>query len=257
MDVYDPGTNTIYPTDRQRIAAWFLDTDYDGRTFCICQAFFPRQEQVEQAGASARWQGPDGAGRVRRPQRTTQPALSAAGPPWHRATVAHRRQGDRSARQRRPPRTDRGRDDVIDRIIIKNFKSLRKVDLSLGRLNLFIGTNASGKSNFLEALRILQGIGNGYNMGEILDGKPRSATKRGLGRHPRRQRKGRHRRNRGNRRGDHFRIRQTEGRAPAAVGLSDCFLASSSMGDARADPKWKLTSTSLPRCPSPGMKLVN
>ena len=41
MDVYDPVSNTIYPTDRQRIAAWFLDTDYDGRTFCICQAFFP------------------------------------------------------------------------------------------------------------------------------------------------------------------------------------------------------------------------
>ena len=41
MDVYDPVGNTIYPTDRQRIAAWFLDTDYDGRTFCICQAFFP------------------------------------------------------------------------------------------------------------------------------------------------------------------------------------------------------------------------
>ena len=41
MDVYDPVSNAIYPTDRQRIAAWFLDTDYDGRTFCICQAFFP------------------------------------------------------------------------------------------------------------------------------------------------------------------------------------------------------------------------
>ena len=41
MDVYDPVSNTIYPTDQQRIAAWFLDTDYDGRTFCICQAFFP------------------------------------------------------------------------------------------------------------------------------------------------------------------------------------------------------------------------
>ena len=41
MDVYDPVGNTIHPTDRQRIAAWFLDTDYDGRTFCICQAFFP------------------------------------------------------------------------------------------------------------------------------------------------------------------------------------------------------------------------
>ena len=41
MDVYDPVSNTIHPTDQQRIAAWFLDTDYDGRTFCICQAFFP------------------------------------------------------------------------------------------------------------------------------------------------------------------------------------------------------------------------
>jgi len=41
MDVYDPVSNTLYPTDKGRIAAWFLDTDYDGRTFCICQAFFP------------------------------------------------------------------------------------------------------------------------------------------------------------------------------------------------------------------------
>lgn len=41
MDVYDPVSNTLYPTDKTRIAAWFLDSDYDGRTFCICQAFFP------------------------------------------------------------------------------------------------------------------------------------------------------------------------------------------------------------------------
>lgn len=41
MDIYDPVGNTLYPTNKERIAAWFLDTDYDGRTFCICQAFFP------------------------------------------------------------------------------------------------------------------------------------------------------------------------------------------------------------------------
>jgi len=41
MDVYDPVSNTLFLTDKARIAAWFLDTDYDGRTFCICQAFFP------------------------------------------------------------------------------------------------------------------------------------------------------------------------------------------------------------------------
>ena len=65
---------------------------------------------------------------------------------------------------------------MIDRLVVENFKSLRRVDLKLGRFNLLIGANASGKSNFLDALRVLQGIGHGFTIGEILDGKPRSAT---------------------------------------------------------------------------------
>lgn len=65
---------------------------------------------------------------------------------------------------------------MIERIVIDNFKSLRHVDITLGTLNLFIGTNASGKSNFFDALRVLQGIGNGFTISEILDGKPKSAT---------------------------------------------------------------------------------
>lgn len=65
---------------------------------------------------------------------------------------------------------------MIERIVIENFKSLRHVDVRLGSLNLFIGTNASGKSNFFDALRVLQGIGNGFTISEILDGKPKSAT---------------------------------------------------------------------------------
>ena len=48
---------------------------------------------------------------------------------------------------------------MIDRIIVENFKSLRRIDLTLGRMNLFVGANASGKSNFLDVLRVLQGIG--------------------------------------------------------------------------------------------------
>ena len=32
---------------------------------------------------------------------------------------------------------------MIERIFIENFKSLRRVELTLGRMNLFIGTNAS------------------------------------------------------------------------------------------------------------------
>lgn len=65
---------------------------------------------------------------------------------------------------------------MIDRIIVENFKSLRRIDLTLGRMNLFVGANASGKSNFLDLLRVLQGIGNGFTISEILDGKPPSAT---------------------------------------------------------------------------------
>ncbi len=65
---------------------------------------------------------------------------------------------------------------MIERLVVENFKSLRRVDLRLGRFNLLIGANASGKSNFLEVLRVLQGIGHGFTVGEILDGKPRSAT---------------------------------------------------------------------------------
>lgn len=45
MDVYDPVSNALYPTSRDRIAAWFVDTDYDGRSFCICQAFFPDRKK--------------------------------------------------------------------------------------------------------------------------------------------------------------------------------------------------------------------
>ncbi|HEY4561718.1 MAG TPA: AAA family ATPase, partial [Thermoanaerobaculia bacterium] len=65
---------------------------------------------------------------------------------------------------------------MITEIEIEGFKSLEKVRLKLGRFNLFIGTNGSGKSNFLEALRVLQGIGYGFSISEILNGKPRGVT---------------------------------------------------------------------------------
>lgn len=65
---------------------------------------------------------------------------------------------------------------MIKRITIEGFKSLKQVDLQLGHLNLFLGTNASGKSNFLDALRLLQGIGYGFTVDEVLNGKPKSAS---------------------------------------------------------------------------------
>jgi len=41
VDIYDPTTGEVHSAKGGEVAAWFLDTDYDGRTFCICQAFFP------------------------------------------------------------------------------------------------------------------------------------------------------------------------------------------------------------------------
>jgi len=41
VDIYNPVDNTLLPTKADKVAAWFLDTDYDGRTFCITQAFLP------------------------------------------------------------------------------------------------------------------------------------------------------------------------------------------------------------------------
>ena len=41
---------------------------------------------------------------------------------------------------------------MIERIHIKNFKSIYDLDINVGRINLFIGENGSGKSNLLEAL---------------------------------------------------------------------------------------------------------
>jgi adenine-specific DNA-methyltransferase len=41
VDIYDPITGEVHSESGDRVAAWFLDTDYDGKTFHICQAFFP------------------------------------------------------------------------------------------------------------------------------------------------------------------------------------------------------------------------
>ena len=41
VDIYNPIDNSISSTGADKVAAWFLDSDYDGRTFCITQAFFP------------------------------------------------------------------------------------------------------------------------------------------------------------------------------------------------------------------------
>jgi adenine-specific DNA-methyltransferase len=41
VDIYDPLTGETQHAHGSDVAAWFLDTDYDGMTFHICQALFP------------------------------------------------------------------------------------------------------------------------------------------------------------------------------------------------------------------------
>jgi len=43
VDIYDPTTGEVHPSRPEDVAAWFLDQNYDGYTFCITQAFFPKE----------------------------------------------------------------------------------------------------------------------------------------------------------------------------------------------------------------------
>src|ERR1039457_3687523 len=48
----------------------------------------------------------------------------------------------------------------LEKLTIKNFKSIREQVLELGLLNVFIGSNGAGKSNLIEAFRFLREIVN-------------------------------------------------------------------------------------------------
>ena len=47
---------------------------------------------------------------------------------------------------------------MIKKIKVKNFKSFTDLELSLGKVNILIGANASGKSNFVQIFRFLRDI---------------------------------------------------------------------------------------------------
>jgi len=49
---------------------------------------------------------------------------------------------------------------TLERLTIKNFKSIREQTLELNHLNVFIGANGAGKSNLIEVFRFLHEIVN-------------------------------------------------------------------------------------------------
>lgn len=50
---------------------------------------------------------------------------------------------------------------MIKKLTVESFKSLEKVEVDLGAVNVFIGGNGSGKSNLLEAVGVLSAAANG------------------------------------------------------------------------------------------------
>ena len=56
---------------------------------------------------------------------------------------------------------------MLSSVTIENFKSYRKATLKLAPLTVLIGANASGKSNAIEALRLLSWIAEGKRRGTI------------------------------------------------------------------------------------------
>lgn len=49
-------------------------------------------------------------------------------------------------------------ENFLKQLSIKNFKSIQDAQLDLGRVNLFIGPPGSGKSNFLESLKLMSDL---------------------------------------------------------------------------------------------------
>ena len=62
---------------------------------------------------------------------------------------------------------------TLEKLTIKNFKSIREQTLELGKLNVFIGGNGVGKSNLIQVFRFLreiaqQNLGN-YSLSKGVD----------------------------------------------------------------------------------------
>ncbi len=56
---------------------------------------------------------------------------------------------------------------MIDRVEIKNFKSIRDMKLNFTNFNLITGTNSSGKSSLIQSLLVM----SQRNENDILNGK--------------------------------------------------------------------------------------
>jgi AAA15 family ATPase/GTPase len=66
---------------------------------------------------------------------------------------------------------------MLRRLALKNFKSFADEQVTLAPFTLLVGANASGKSNFLDALRFLHGIAQGWPIRDVVAGRFDGSTK--------------------------------------------------------------------------------
>lgn len=59
---------------------------------------------------------------------------------------------------------------MLTNVQLQRFKSFQDASSPVSRVTFLVGSNASGKSNFLDALRFLQGVNLGLRIDEVLDG---------------------------------------------------------------------------------------
>lgn len=68
---------------------------------------------------------------------------------------------------------------MLKKLILKNWKSFRHAELEINALTILIGTNASGKSNALDALAFLNRTAQGKDLQSALAGDPQMSAIRG------------------------------------------------------------------------------
>lgn len=62
---------------------------------------------------------------------------------------------------------------MLRRFAVRGFKSLRDIEIELPRFSVFLGPNAAGKSNLLDAIPAFSRIGSVRALGEAMNGDPR------------------------------------------------------------------------------------
>lgn len=60
---------------------------------------------------------------------------------------------------------------MLSSIRLKDFKSFADAEVKFAPLTVLVGANASGKSNLLDAIRLMQGLGLGFSIGETVQGR--------------------------------------------------------------------------------------